>query len=204
MGGNPFGGGYGQGPFTYSYSGGGANPFEGFGFENGADPFDIFESFFGGGMRRAPRKPVYGLEIDFMDAVKGATKTVELDGKQKTIKIPPGSGDGTRIRFTDFDIRLSVRPHPVFHREGDDITVDVQVPFHLAILGGEIAVPTINGDLTIKIRQGTQPGTVMRLKGQGIAHLNAHGNGDEYIRLLIKLPEKLTREQRDALRAFES
>src|SRR6185369_8858348 len=114
-GGNPFGGGYQQGPFTYNYSTSGGNPFEGF----GEDPFDIFESFFGGG-RRAPRKPMYGLEITFMDAVKGVTKTVDLNGKEKTIKIPAGADDGTRIRFSDFDITLSVRPDPRFKRQGPD------------------------------------------------------------------------------------
>src|SRR5258708_2971543 len=75
----------------------------------GKAPFDIFESVFGGG-RRAPRKPIYGLEVSFMDAVKGGAKTVEINGKEKTIKIPAGADDGTQIRFTDFDIRLSVRP----------------------------------------------------------------------------------------------
>ncbi len=200
-GGNPFAGGYQQGPFSYTYStGGGGNPFEGFGFE-GSDPFDIFEQFFGGGSRR-PRKPVYGLEVSFMDAVKGATKTVEINGKEKAIKIPAGADDGTRIRFNDFDIRLSVRPDARFKREGDNIFVDVDVPFHLAILGGEIEVPTIDGNLRMKIRGGTQPGTMIRLREQGVSRLNARGRGDEYVRIVIKLPEKLSREQREALETF--
>lgn len=209
MGGNPFTGaggfgGFGGGPFTYSYTSGGGNPFEGFGFDAGSDPFDIFESFFGGGMRRQPRKPVYGLEVDFMDAVKGSTKTIDVDGKEKTIKIPAGSDNGTRIRFTDFDIRLSVRPHPTFKRDGDDIHVDVNLPFYQAILGGEVKVPTLDGDLMLKIRAGTQPNTMIRLRDQGAPRIGGRGKGDEYIRLVITLPEKLTREQREALQTFAS
>lgn len=198
QGGNPFGGA--GGPFSYTYSTSGGNPFEGFGFD-GSDPFDIFESFFGGG-RRAPRKTVYGLEISFLDAVKGTEKTVEIGGKEKTIKIPAGSDHGTRIRFSDFDISLSVRPDPRFRREGDDIYVDVKVPFQTAILGGEIKVDTIEGELVIKIRAGTQPGTMIRLREQGVTHLNRRGKGDQYVRLVVTLPERLTREQREALNAF--
>ena len=199
--GGPFGG-YGQGPFSYSYSSQGQNPFEGMDFGGFSDPFDIFESFFGGGSRR-PRKPLYGLEIDFMEAVKGVEKTVSMDGGQKTIKVPAGASNGTRIRFNDFEVRLSVRPHSRFERDGDDIYVDVDVPFYQAILGGEIAVPTIDGDIKIKIRGGTQPGTLVRLRGQGVAHLQSHGRGDEYVRLKITLPEKITHEQKQALKTFE-
>ncbi|PWU22744.1 molecular chaperone DnaJ [Candidatus Cerribacteria bacterium 'Amazon FNV 2010 28 9'] len=203
-GGNPFAGGFGGGPFTYTYSNqAGGNPFEGFGFGGGSDPFDIFESFFGGGMGRAQRKPMYGLEVDFMDAVKGATKTIEVDGKEKIIKIPAGSDEGTRIRFTDFDIRLSVRPHSQFKRDRDDIYVDIELPLVIAILGGEIMVPTVDGDVKLKIRPGTQPSTMMRLREQGVVRLHGRGKGDEYVRLLVKIPEKLTRQQRDALKAFE-
>lgn len=189
------------GPFTYSYTQSGGNPFEGMGFDLGGDPFDIFESFFGGG-RRAPRRPVYGLEVGFMDAVKGATKTVDIGGKQKTIKIPAGADEGTRIRFQDFDIQVSVRPDPRFKRQGDDIYTDVEVPFHLAILGGEINVPTIDGDLRLKIRSGTQPMTMIRLRDQGVPHINSRGKGDQYVRVIVSLPERLTHEQRQALQVF--
>jgi len=203
-GGNPFAGGYGQGPFTYRYTTGqGGNPFEGMDMGGFSDPFDIFESFFGGGFSRRPRKPVYSLEISFMDAVKGAQKTIEVEGKQKTIQIPAGADDGTRIRFTDFDLRLSVRPDPIYKRDGDDLYVDVKVSFHQAILGGDIMVPTIDGDLKMKLRPGTQPGTMVRLRGQGVTRLNTRGRGDEYVRIVVTIPEHVSREQREALQAFE-
>ncbi len=205
-GGNPFAGGFGgfrqQGPFSYTYSTSGGNPFEGMGFDLGSDPFDIFESFFGGGRARAARKPVYGLEISFMDAVQGATKNITVGGKQKTIKIPAGADNGTRIRFSDFDVSLSVRPDTRFRRENDDIYVDVNVPFQVAILGGEITIPTIEGELKLKIRSGTQPMTMIRLRDQGVAHLNSRGRGDQYVRIVITLPERLNREQREALENF--
>lgn len=198
-GGNPFSGGFG-GSYQYNYGGVG-NPFEGMGFDPN-DPFDIFDSFFGGGSRRA-RKPMYSLQVDFMDAVKGATKTVMIDGKERTIKIPAGSDDGVRIRFNEFDIRLQVSAHPTFKRDGDDIYVDVAVPFWQAILGGEIVAPTIDGDVRVKIRPGTQPATMIRLRDQGVQRLQGRGRGDEYLRLVVTIPEKVSREQREALSAFE-
>lgn len=205
-GGNPFAGGARQGPFTYSYSSQGGNPFQGFDFggEGFSDPFDIFESFFGGGMgRRGPRKALYQLDIDFMEAIQGTTKTVEIDGKQKTIKIPAGADNGTRIRFQDFDVQIGVRPHQQFTREGDDIIVVVDVPFYRAILGGEINVPTVDGNLKMKIRPGTQPQTVIRLRDQGVTHVNNRGRGDEYVRINVVIPEHLNREEREALEVFE-
>lgn len=204
--GNPFAGGFGQqGPFSYSYTGrGGQNPFEGYDFGGFSDPFDIFESFFGGGFSRQARKPLYELEIDFMDAVNGATKEVAIDGKKRTIKIPPGADTGTRIRYQDFDVRVLVRPHAQFTREGDDIHVDLPVPFYRAILGGEISVPTLDGALTLKLRPGTQPNSMIRLREYGITHLSSRGKGDQYVRIVITMPEKLSKEQRKALEVFES
>ena len=73
----------------------------------------------------------------------------------------------------------------------------------MAILGGVMEVPTIDGDLKLKIRPGTQPGTMVRLRGEGIKHLHSSGRGDQYVRLQIKVPEKLTRKQKELLEEFE-
>ncbi len=199
QGGNPFSGG---GPFSYSYTsrGGGGNPFEG--FDLGGDPFDIFESFFGGG-RRAPRKPVYQINIEFMEAIKGVSKEVEIDGKRKTIKIPAGADSGTRIRYTDFDIVVGVGTDPRFKREGDDLYVDVNVPFWKAALGGEMNVPTTDGDISLKVRAGTQPNTMVRLREYGVTSVSGRGKGDLYVRIVITIPEKLSREEKNALEIFE-
>jgi DnaJ-class molecular chaperone len=205
-GGNPFSGGFGgQGPFTYSYqTSGGSNPFEGFDFGGGGDPFDILNSFFGGGMgQRRPRKPVYTLTISFLDAALGSEKSVSIDSKKRTIKIPAGADDGTRIRFDDFDITLNVQPDKLFRREGYDIYVDQEVPLTVALLGGTTQVPTIHGKVSIKIRPGTQPNTMMRLREQGVQHLQRNGKGDEYVRLIVKIPENLSTKQKKLIEQLD-
>lgn len=191
-GGNPFGGA--GGPFTYTYQSNGQSPF---GNADFGDPFDIFEQFFGGAFgQRAAQKPRYGIAIEFMEAVNGVEKEVSLDGKKRKIKIPAGVDDGTRIRFDTFDLVVSVKPHKVFEREGADVYVSLAIPFSLAILGGEINVPTVDGDLKIKVRAGTQPGTMMRLRERGIKHVQGRGKGDEYVRLILSVPEKLSGTQK--------
>jgi len=201
FGSNPFAGGFKQGPFTYSYSSSDGNPF-GFDAEGFNDPFEIFESFFGGGFGRTARRPRYSLTISFMDAVKGVEKTVKVEGKERTIKIPAGADDGTRIRFEEFDITLEVLPDKRFKRDGEDVYVDVELPLSTAVLGGNLDVPTLDGSLTLKIRAGTQPGTLVRLREQGIARLRGRGKGDQYVRLQVKIPEKLTKKQRQVFEQF--
>lgn len=194
------------GPFTYTYttSGGqeGQNPFAGFDF---GDPFEIFEQFFGGGnpFRQSRQIPRYSLTIDFMEAVKGATKEVEIEGKRRKIKIPEGIHEGHSINFNDFILSVNVRPHELFERESDDIYVKVSIPFSLAVIGGEIKVPTVWGDVKIRVRPGTQSGTMVRLKGQGAPALNGRGRGDEYVRLNIMVPEKLTKQQKKIIEEME-
>lgn len=200
MGGNPFGGGFRQGPFTYTYTTGGASPFgDEFGFDF-SNPYEIFEQFFGGGFGAAQaRKPRYALTIDFMEAVNGVEKKVKIDGKEKTIKVPAGVDDGTRIRFDEFDVTLDVKPHPHFRREGVDVFVDAEIDFFLAVLGGETEIPTLDEPLKMKVRAGTQSHTLVRLRGMGIKHLRGNGKGDLYVRLIIKVPEKLSRDQKKIL-----
>ncbi len=191
-----------EGPFTYTYttygdSGGGQSPFEGFDFGGFSDPLEIFEQFFGGGSpRRRQQRAVYQITIDFMEAVKGAEKTVKISGEEKVIKIPQGIHSGQRIRFKEFDILVEVKPHNIFKREGTDIYVDVPISISLAVLGGIVKVPSIEGDIQIKIHEGTQPGTLMRLKGQGIKGLYENSKGDQYIRFLVTVPEKLSSQER--------
>ncbi len=191
---------YRQGPFTYTYSSGGGfeDLFRGAG--GFSDPFDIFESFFGGsspfgGQYRA--KPHYSLTIEFMDAARGVEKSFVHQGKSYTVKIPAGSDDGTRIRYSEFDISINVKPDKVFRREGSDVFIYHEIPLTLAILGGETQVPTLDeGYLKLKIRPGTQPSTTVRLSGKGIKRLRGSGRGDFYIKLKVMLPEKLSRQAR--------
>ncbi len=202
MGSNPFTGGFQQGPFTWSYStGDGQNPFEGMDF---GDPFDIFESFFGGGFGRQARRPRYSLTINFMEAVKGTEKKVTIDGKERTIKVPAGANDGTRLRFEDFDITIDVRSHEQFKRDGYDLFVDETIPFTTAALGGSVEVPTIEGTLKLKVRPGTPSHTLVRLRGEGVQHVQGRGKGDLYVRLIVEVPEKLSKDQRRVLEELQA
>lgn len=190
--GSPFGG-------TY-YTSGNPGDFADF-FGGSGDPFDIFETFFGGSSRRGPQKPHYSLKITFEEAALGTTKKLVHQGKEHTIKVPAGADDGTRIRYTDFDVSFDVKPHEYFKREGYDLFIDVQIPFTLAALGGDISVPTLKEkDLKIKIRPGTQPNSMIRLSGKGLKHLQSDRKGDLYIRLHVSIPQKLTSKQKDLLK----
>ena len=178
--------------------GGQENPFANFDF---GDPFDIFESFFGGGgspfgARQRRSIPRYSIKIDFMEAVKGVEKTVDIGGEKRTIKIPAGIYEGARINFGDFTLSVNIKPDNLFERNEDDIYVNVAIPYSLATFGGEIEVPTIDGEVKIRVRAGTQPGTTVRLRERGVSHLYGRGKGDEYVKLNILVPEKLSREQR--------
>ncbi len=191
-----------RGPFQYSYYSSG-NPGS---FNDFSDPFSIFETFFGSSnpfQQRGPQKPHYSLKISFDEAVKGTEKTFVHQGKQYKVKIPAGADDGTRIRYSDFDVSFDVQPHKFFKRDDADLFLDYDLPFTTAILGGNIQVPTLNRDLTIKIRPGTQPSTLIRLAGKGIKRLQRPGHGDYYIRLNINIPTKLNRHQKQLLKEFE-
>lgn len=197
-GGNPFAGGFGgqTGPFTYTWSSsGGQNPF---GNADFGDPFDIFESFFGGGspFRQQRQIPRYSIKLSFMEAVKGIEKEFVIEGKKRKIKIPAGVDEGTKINFGDFTLSVNVTPHQFFERDGDDIYINVTVPYTMAVLGGTIKVPTIDDEIKLKVRNGTSSGTMIRLKGKGAPNPHHKQKGDQYVKINILVPEKLNRTQK--------
>ncbi|MBI4089341.1 MAG: DnaJ domain-containing protein [Candidatus Levybacteria bacterium] len=200
--GGPFGGAQG-GPFSYTYTTGGDAG--GFDFGGFTDPFEIFEQFFGGAspFGRRQRRPAYSLTLDFTEAVHGVTKKVTIDGESQTIKIPAGVDEGSRIRFGDYDVIISVNPDSRFQREGFDIIGTAEISFAQAALGGEVSIPTIGGDLKIRIPSGTQPGTAIRLRGKGVPHLHGFGRGDHYVRIKVIIPKNLTNRQKELLRELE-
>ncbi|WP_367874105.1 molecular chaperone DnaJ [Luteolibacter sp. Populi] len=131
------------------------------------------------------------------------------------IRIPGGVEDGTRLRSTgngdagvrggaagDLYVFLHVKPHDVFEREGSDLFCEVPMPFSTATLGGELKVPTLDGEASIKIPVGTQGGTLFRLRERGVAALNTHKKGDLHVRVQVEVPTRLNTEQQDKLRAF--
>ncbi len=189
--------GAGQRPFSYTYStdfGGQSSPFEGFDFGGFSDPFEIFEQFFGfqSSGRRAKRREVYEINLTFDEAVHGVEKETVIKGENKTIKIPAGVDSGNRIRFSDFDLQVNVKSHQYFKREGQDIYFEKEISYPLAVLGGTVEVPTINEPVRLRVRSGTQSGTAVRLKGQGIPSPQSNRRGDQYVIFKIKVPERVT------------
>lgn len=137
--------------------------------------------------------------------------------KRKTIQvnIPAGIDNGQTISLRgqgsagknggpagDLLITVTVRPHQLFRREGNDVLCDAPVTFTQAVLGGEMEIPTIDGKVKYDIPEGTQTGTTFRLRGKGIPNLNGRGRGDQYVTVYIETPRNLNREQKDALKKF--
>lgn len=203
----PFGGSQGstyrQGPFTYTYySNQGGSPFE-FDFGGFSDPFEIFEQFFGGASPFGRQKPTYSLTLDFMEAIKGAEKQINISGKSRTIKVPAGVDDGSRVRFDDFDIVVRVKDHSYFRREGYDIITEQEVSMVQAALGDIIPIETIDGEVKLKIPEGTQPNAIIRLRGKGVPYTRGKGRGDHYVRIKVVIPTKLRGGQKELLKEFE-
>lgn len=131
-----------------------------------------------------------------------------------SIKIPPGVEDGTRLRVTgegdagvhggspgDLYVVLKVREHPCFERHGTDLYSTIPISISQAVLGAEIKVATLRGDAPLRIPEGTQSGSVFRLRGLGLASLDGQGKGDLYVTIHVVVPTRLSREQR---RLFET
>ena len=122
-----------------------------------------------------------------------------VEGKKHKIKIPAGVDDGSRIRFGNFYVTIDISPDKTFQRDGADVFVNQKLSLTMAILGGTIEVPTIDNPVKLKLRPGTQPGTVVRLRGRGIKKLRGFGQGDQYVRLRIKIPTRLSRKQKELI-----
>jgi len=136
--------------------------------------------------------------------------TGRIDNEEEfKLKIPQGTPDGLTLRFSergnagssgggygDLYIRIDVKPHNVFERNGNDIYIEQEIDVTDAVLGGEIEVPTIHGDIKIKIKSGTQPGAILKLTGKGVPRIKGGGAGDQYVKLKINVPKRLSKEQK--------
>jgi len=198
---------YQQGPFrVYTNFGGDFSDFD-FDFGGFSDPFEIFEQFFGFqspfGRSRRQRRDVFETTLNFDEAIKGVTKNVVIKGESKTIKIPAGVDEGTRIRFSDFDLIIHIKPHPYFKREGQDIYFEKEISYPTAVLGGVVEVPTINGTVKLKVRPGTKDKTMLRLKGEGVVYPNSSQRGDQYVIFKIKIPDKVSSKAKKLLEELE-
>jgi molecular chaperone DnaJ len=131
-----------------------------------------------------------------------------LRPKRLEVKIPPGVRDGSKVRIAgqggqgyggakgDLLLVVKVLPHQTFERKGDDLHVEVPVPLATAMLGGEVGVPTLKGNVALKVPPETQNGKVFRLSGQGMPHLNDSSRGDIFAKVKVVLPTKLTQQER--------
>ena len=132
--------------------------------------------------------------------------------KKIEVKIPAGIESGTELRVQgegepgtnggrpgDLYIRVFVKPHPTFERKGADIYTRVSLPYTRLVLGGTAEVPTLKGNVSIKIPPNTQAGTMFRLKGSGLPKLDGYGSGDEYVTVDVKVPERISSEERELL-----
>lgn len=182
------------------------------------DEDDLFRDFFGFGKNRQSVKMrgadvTYKIEVDFLDAVRGAKKRLTLsDGKNLEVNIPPGMEDGQTLRLKgqglpgqggasngDAFVEVSVRPHPFFEREGRDILLECPISLTEAVLGGTITVPILDGKVSLKVPKGSNTGTQLRLKGKGIAESKAGKAGDLYIRFVVVLPKEIDPELEQAI-----
>ena len=131
------------------------------------------------------------------------------------VRVPLGIEDGSRLRSSgngeagvhggpagDLYVVVHVREHDIFTRHGDDLLCEVPISFPIAALGGEIEVPTLNGAARLKIPPGTQSGTLFRLRGKGLANVHGHGHGDQHVQVMVEVPSRLSRAQRDKLEEF--
>ncbi|WP_026893689.1 molecular chaperone DnaJ [Clostridiisalibacter paucivorans] len=135
--------------------------------------------------------------------------------KKINIKIPAGVDTGSVMPLRgegepgekggprgDLYIYINVRPHKIFNREGNDVICEFPITFVQAALGDEVEVPTLDGKVKYKIPEGTQTGTVFRLKNKGIPNLRGYGRGDQYVKVVIEVPKNLNEKQKEILKEF--
>lgn len=152
--------------------------------------------------------------------VKTPCKECHGQGKVKArrkikIKIPGGVDNGSRLRVAhegeagmrggpqgDLYVYIFVKPHKLFVREGNDVICEVPISFVQAILGDEIEVPTLEGRVKFRIEEGTQSGTIFRLRNKGIPHLRGNSRGDQHVKVKVVTPKNLTEKQRELLKEF--
>ena len=210
--------------------GAGGNPFEGFNFNGQSFNFDfggggfgglddILGAMFGGGFRGVRRGRDYRTTttIDFKEAIFGCTKNVSVDGEQIKLKIPAGIYDGQSIRLNgkggpapqeggqrgDLYVEVRVRAHKRLTREGDLILSEVTISMVEAVLGTEVDVETVDGEVTMKIPAGTQPGTNFKLSGHGAPRLGSDERGPHIVTVNVEIPKNITRKQKELIEEFD-
>jgi len=189
---------------------------------------EFFQFIFGGGprtrtSRSSTRRRVFTqggrdieipVEISLEEAYHGTTRIVDVGGKRLEVKIPPGVQTGSRVRVAgkgepgqgggrpgDLYLMITVREHPRFKREGNNLRLRLPVDLYTLVLGGEVIVPTLKGQVSLKIPPETRAGQVFRLRGQGMPLLrNPSQHGDLYVEVQPIIPQKLSEREKDLFR----
>jgi curved DNA-binding protein len=193
-------------------------------FGEGVDAADLFEMIFGSmpGQRRQRRRTVWPtgqdihheIEVDFVTAARGGP--IELSVHRPDtgptvlrVNIPPGTTDGQTLRLRgqgieggDLYLKIRVRPHPYFRREGNDLVVQVPISLQEAVFGGKIDVPGLDETLSVTVPPGVSSGQRLRIRGHGFPIPGSSQRGDLYVELRIVLPKHLDPESRRLLEEF--
>ncbi len=185
-----------------------------FGGTGGAEHTRTAEDLF---RRTAGRHTVRGqdmeasVDVTLEEAFHGTTRVLERDGRRIRVKIPPGARSGSKVRVAgkgslgyggespgDLYLNITVKPHPVFQREGDDIRCDVNLDLYTAVLGGQVRISTLNGDVSLRVPAGTNSGKTFRLRGKGMPNpRNPKQRGDLLATVQIQVPQRLSAHERE-------
>jgi curved DNA-binding protein len=210
------------GQYYYEFEG---DPSEFFG--GGSSGFsDFFESFFGRGTRQGkgfsgnggfsgfgadiPGNDLAGeITISLQEAYTGTERIIDIGGAKIKLKIKPGAYSGLKLlakgkgekaqggKAGNLYITINVSPHPDYERKGNDLYMNMPVDLFTALLGGKMEIQTLSGRINMKIPEGTQNGKQFRLKGKGMPVYGTSSHGDLYVKIQVKLPDKLTPEQKE-------
>jgi curved DNA-binding protein len=152
------------------------------------------------------------VDLGLEEAFHGSARLVQVGDRRLEVKVPAGVETGSKIRLSgkagsgpnagDLYLITKIRPHPVFTRNGADLTREVPITLGEALLGGEVEVDTLRGRVLLTVPAGTQQGQTFRLAGQGMPRLKGGGAGDLYARTKIVMPSKLEGRQRKAAEEF--
>ena len=201
-------------PFRYRHAHAGAGQQSPFGSGGGgfAGAEDLFSNIFSGlrrnrgagyGIDAKGADRSYTVDVSFLDAARGAKRRLTLaDGRTLDVNIPSGIAEGQTIRLRaqgepglgegpagDALLKVRIVPHPVFSRIHDADHVEVPVTLPEAVLGAKIEVPTIDGPVSMTVPKGSNSGTILRLKGRGVALGDSKRRGDQLVKLVVKLPD---------------
>lgn len=224
-------GGFGSGNFgsggggSFHFNGNSGDGYQEY-YYTGDNLDDIFDGFFGGSRKGRSRSKdgedvLAKVEVSFEEAALGADKVIRFrapDGSEQSLQvhIPAGIDSGQKIRLKgkgmpgqngggagSLLLEVTVQSKPGFERKGMDIYTTVEIPFETAVLGGETIVPTLSGRVSCKIKEGTQSGTKIRLKGKGIVSMkNPSQKGDEYAVIRIRVPRNLSADAKQKLQEY--